>query len=631
LFTPGVRSDFRDQATQDFGKHEILYAIYGHKGDSNEGNSNWEAARLNQSLIPFQVKQHDGFMGKSFSFLNINSDNISISAIKKAENNDELIIRLQETKGKAVEEVYLMTPVPIITAHKVNGQEEYLSEALVKDGKLIFNIKPYQLIAFALKLAEPSSKLNLPICLPISLHYDLNVMSYEKIKSFEGFDDIGSSFPAELIPDMITSEGIIFKIGPKKVDKKNALICKGQSIMIPEGNFNRLYILAASIEDDSKGIFKVDGVPHEIAIQKWSGFIGSWDNRLWDGQIEQNKPDFYWGNIDYIGISPGYIKRDNVAYFTTHRHLKNGENDLYSYGYLFKYKIEIIPGSKKITLPVNENIRILAITAAHNVNDESKPARFLYDVINRDLTQYNRFQVCAKPKIFTESYIIDQERSILCILKSKEARGEIRYTLDDSDPTTNSLECIEPIIIDEPLTIKAATFKQGKQRSQIIRACFYKAYHIKGIKYLTQHSPKYPGNGEKTLIDSFRAGPSYLDKAWQGFEENDLEVILDLGEIRSMHRITIGCLNNNSSWIFLPTSIEVSVSENNNNFTKVAENHYDIPKGDEGLFIKDLSVIFDEVKAKYLLIKAKNIGTCPDWHPGAGGKAWLFVDEIFVE
>jgi len=25
------------------------------------------------------------------------------------------------------------------------------------------------------------------------------------------------------------------------------------------------------------------------------------------------------------------------------------------------------------------------------------------------------------------------------------------------------------------------------------------------------------------------------------------------------------------------------------------------------------------------------VGVCPEWHKGAGGKAWLFVDEIFVE
>jgi len=28
---------------------------------------------------------------------------------------------------------------------------------------------------------------------------------------------------------------------------------------------------------------------------------------------------------------------------------------------------------------------------------------------------------------------------------------------------------------------------------------------------------------------------------------------------------------------------------------------------------------------------ATNYGTIPDWHLGAGGQAWIFVDEIRVE
>jgi hypothetical protein len=38
-----------------------------------------------------------------------------------------------------------------------------------------------------------------------------------------------------------------------------------------------------------------------------------------------------------------------------------------------------------------------------------------------------------------------------------------------------------------------------------------------------------------------------------------------------------------------------------------------------------------EKEARFVRIKARNVGICPDWHPGAGGKAWLFVDEIVVE
>ena len=40
---------------------------------------------------------------------------------------------------------------------------------------------------------------------------------------------------------------------------------------------------------------------------------------------------------------------------------------------------------------------------------------------------------------------------------------------------------------------------------------------------------------------------------------------------------------------------------------------------------------FEQVETRYIKTHAKNLGTCPVWHPGAGGKAWILVDETIVE
>jgi hypothetical protein len=34
--------------------------------------------------------------------------------------------------------------------------------------------------------------------------------------------------------------------------------------------------------------------------------------------------------------------------------------------------------------------------------------------------------------------------------------------------------------------------------------------------------------------------------------------------------------------------------------------------------------------ARYLRVKATNYGTIPDWHPGKGGRAHIFIDELIV-
>jgi hexosaminidase len=34
--------------------------------------------------------------------------------------------------------------------------------------------------------------------------------------------------------------------------------------------------------------------------------------------------------------------------------------------------------------------------------------------------------------------------------------------------------------------------------------------------------------------------------------------------------------------------------------------------------------------ARYIQVRASNLGRLPDGHPAAGQKAWLFVDEIMI-
>jgi hypothetical protein len=47
--------------------------------------------------------------------------------------------------------------------------------------------------------------------------------------------------------------------------------------------------------------------------------------------------------------------------------------------------------------------------------------------------------------------------------------------------------------------------------------------------------------------------------------------------------------------------------------------------------IQTYAIPLKNVEARYLKIKVKNYGKCPDWHQAAGGPAWIFADEIFVE
>ena len=146
-----------------------------------------------------------------------------------------------------------------------------------------------------------------------------------------------------------------------------------------------------------------------------------------------------------------------------------------------------------------------------------------------------------------------------------------------------------------------------------------------------QFSQNYSANGLESLIDKTRGSNSYTDKKWLGFEKQNFELLIDLGESKSTDTIKIGFLEDQNAWIFFPKSIEVYSSDDNVNFVLEAKKEIDSPKESSKVMTENVELPLQDVKARYIKIIAENIGQCPSWHKGSGGDAWLFVDEIFLK
>src|SRR5208283_5134153 len=98
IYTPGLGGgngrSYSDQTTQDWGHHEFLYGLASHAGKWTQGNTDWQAQRLNAPLIAFQSTNHPGALGKSFSFLRVDSNHVFVTAVKKAEESGDVIVRV---------------------------------------------------------------------------------------------------------------------------------------------------------------------------------------------------------------------------------------------------------------------------------------------------------------------------------------------------------------------------------------------------------------------------------------------------------------------------------------------------------------------------------------------------------
>jgi alpha-mannosidase len=386
LRTPGItrRSrQFSDQATQDWGRHEILYGLASHAGDWRYEQSDWQALRLNQPLIAFSTESHAGSLGKSFSLLSLNNARVRVLALKKAEESDDLIVRLVELDGRHQQNVRLAFAAPVESAREVNGREQPLHAAPVDNGELQTSFSPYQVRTFAVKLKRADARLAAPQFRPVALAYDKAIAGRDGKKSHDGFDSAGRAFPADMLPSDLAFGGITFHLAPASA--LNAVAARGQSIALPRGKFTRLYLLAAA-DGDQTALFYLDQKAIELTVQHWSGYIGQWDNRVMKPQEAALSPGAQAAakpmGRQSIGLIPGYIKRAPVAWFASHRHTSGGANEPYAYSYLFAYALDLPANAKTITLPDNEKIRIVAAT----VSDEGapvNPAQPLYDVLDK--------------------------------------------------------------------------------------------------------------------------------------------------------------------------------------------------------------------------------------------------------
>ena len=371
--TPGVKGGYPDQATQDIGHHEFVYGIAGHSADWRAAQTDWQAERLNAPLFAFETSKHEGALGRTFSLLKVSNPRIRVLAVKKAELSDEVIVRLVELDGKPQSDVKVSFVAPITAAREVNGQEQPVGPATITEGSLMTSFNGYQPRTFALHLAAPAASVASVKSAPVALPYNIATASKDGAASKAGFDGKGNALPAEMLPAQIQFNGVGFELA--KSDKVNAVVTKGQTISLPAGHYNRVYVLAASANGDQKATFEVGGRKSELNIQDWGGYIGQWDNRQWSSTDISHE---HYGEM--TGLTPGFIKRADLAWYCSHHHDAAGKNVDYAYSYLFGYAIDLPANAKTIKLPNNESVRILAISVADE-NPEVKPARPLYDVL----------------------------------------------------------------------------------------------------------------------------------------------------------------------------------------------------------------------------------------------------------
>jgi len=236
------------------------------------------------------------------------------------------------------------------------------------------------------------------------------------------------------------------------------------------------------------------------------------------------------------------------------------------------------------------------------------------------------FSVSIKPDY-------DQEGGAMMIsMETEIPNAEIRYTLDGSEPGIESSLYDTLFRLEESANIKARLFVDGQMKGQTSsrKIKLHKGVG-KTISYVNGYSENYTGGGDQGLLNGINGSIHYRDGNWQGFSGVDFEVVIDLGSATDISSISVGFMQNMTTWIFLPSSIKFYVSESDpENFVEAGSFLNAVPMEEKEAMVKNFSKNLSGINARYVKIHAKNPGPCPDWHPGAGGPSWVFVDEVVI-
>ncbi|MFN2457287.1 MAG: family 20 glycosylhydrolase [Chitinophagaceae bacterium] len=250
---------------------------------------------------------------------------------------------------------------------------------------------------------------------------------------------------------------------------------------------------------------------------------------------------------------------------------------------------------------------------------------------NRLTTQFNRYDLWKAN--YSRAYY-DIKTSILpskgykglnVKFETKDKSGKLLYGVAGKHFARNYTT---PIVINEPAEITGLYYRDNKMLDSVtIKLNFNKATGKK-ITVKEEPSKNYPGDGAFTLVNGVHNSTGLSrGREFLGYNGGDMEAVIDLGTPQKISNVIVHTLNQEGSWIYRPSSVEVFASSDGKKYTSIGRTtEFSKTTGNNGL----MKVQFPVTTKRYLKVAVKNFGEIPDGKPGAGNKGWLFADEIEV-
>ena len=332
-FTKDARQDL-----QDLGRNIFAFGIFSHKGDLSSKTSQ-QSQFFSYPLTAFQTSsRREGSLGSSFSLLKVSSNNVIIRAIKKADEDEDIVVRVNSSSLRPIKDASIAFFCDILEASETYASEEIIKKAKFEKNALTFDLKPYEVKTFKIKLSAEKNTAKESFK-KLSLDFNAQGITTDYGKVNVILQGSGCSLPDELLGESRTVEGITFRM-PSAEMEKNVLIARSQEIDIPKGT-TKLYMLAASTLGDREVTLFADNKEKHLTIHSMREHVFRWDVAGLNQKAE--------------------IKDVKSGIILSHVHHPEG-NLANEKAYFFMYEIDV-RNCRKLTLPEENRMIILAMTA----------------------------------------------------------------------------------------------------------------------------------------------------------------------------------------------------------------------------------------------------------------------------
>jgi hexosaminidase len=150
------------------------------------------------------------------------------------------------------------------------------------------------------------------------------------------------------------------------------------------------------------------------------------------------------------------------------------------------------------------------------------------------------------------------------------------------------------------------------------------------IELKSKPSEKYSGSGSSTLVDGIIGCKPWKGNEWLGFQEQEIEFVVDLKKYSKIDSLEIGFLEDEGSWIHYPNFIRFSVSKKGKKWKYLKDSDLKLSSNDakKGKTLPFSTII--NKKGRYVKVLITTFDTIPQGMPGEGNIPWTFMDELII-